>query len=816
MRGLRNALRSLARTPVFSITAVVILSLSVGATTAVFTLLYALVLRPLPIHDAHQLARVVTVDRRSSEGDLTWRMYRELAAHQRAFSVLIPSLDQAAFTLDSGQGMTRGAVAGAAGNLFDEFGATPALGRLLQPADVDMAVPTGAPVAVLGWSFWQAHYGGDTTVVGRTIKVDGVPLTIIGVAPKGFLGFTVSLEHDLIVPVGLLPSLMNSEASMVHGTARWVSTVGRLAPGITLTSAQAQIDALWPAILDAAAPAQYLSIQRDDYLQIKARVESGATGIERALRSRYTAALYVLLGITALVVMIAAANLCALVFARAEARRHEFAIRLALGSSRSRVIWETAFEGLLLGLAGALGGLAFAAAASQAIIQYLMRDYVVRTALDTRPDAVIIGVAIAASVTVATAISIAAASAVTRHHGLTPGSSRTVARSSRAGRVLVGAQIGASIVMLAHASLLVRSVSTVFAVDSGLAEDGVVVGSLSPIVDSYRRLDPAEYYPRALAQLRAVPGVSAVAFSTFKPGSGAIPTEPVGPAGSNRDASDLRVEWPQVSPGFFDTLGVRVRSGRDFTFADTTSSAKVVIVSAHLERLLFGEGQGLGRHIRLSLRPEWQDAEIVGVVNDARMFDVRGGNLAIAYTPALQSGAVANYKWLVARAPQSATRDLQAAFDALGAELLPRTQTLAYVRGRAMLRERLMAGLGGYFALLALLLVSAGVYGLLSYVLSLRRKEIGIRIALGADGAAMARSIVGEGLAVTAMGAGVGLVAALATVPLLRSVLVATSPYDPTAIGLGCLTLVSVTTLASLVPAMRASRVEPLTELRRD
>ena len=428
MRDLRFSLRSLTRTPVFTATAVVILALSVGAATAVFSLLYALVLRPLPIANPHELARVTTV-RRDSEADLTWRMYREFAANQRVFSVLIPSLDQAAFTLETERGVTRGAVAGAAGNLYQEFGATPALGRLIQPADVDLTVPSGAPVAVLGWTFWQTHYGGDPSVLGRSIKVDGMPLTIIGVAPRGFLGFSVALEHDLVIPIGLLPSIMNSEATMVHGTSRWVSTIGRLTPGMTLASAQAQIDAMWPAILEAAAPAQYLTTQREDYFQAKARVDSGATGIERGLRARYTTALYVLLSITALVVLIAAANLCALVFARAEARRHEFSVRLALGSARSRVISEAAAEGLWLGAAGAAGGLLFAALASQAIIEYLMRDYVVRTSLNTAPDPTIIGVALVTSIAIAVGVSITAVAGATRHPALTTGSARTVARS---------------------------------------------------------------------------------------------------------------------------------------------------------------------------------------------------------------------------------------------------------------------------------------------------------------------------------------------------------------------------------------------------
>lgn len=811
---MKHPLRSLLRTPLFTTTAVLILALSVGATTAVFTLVHALVLRPLPVPDPHELVRVTTINR-NGEADLTWRMFRELAANQRAFSVLIPSLDQAAMTLESDRGVVRGAVAGASGSFYAQLGASPALGRLLQPADDQMTVPTGAPVAVLGWTFWQRHFNGDPGVIGRTIKADGTPLTIVGVAPKDFLGFSISIEHDITVPIGLMPSLIASEATWVHGTNRWVSTIGRLAPGVSVESAREQITAMWPALLNAAAPAQFLTTQREDYYQIKVGVSSGATGIERALRNRYTSPLYALLGIAGLVLIIAAANLCSLVFARTESRRHELAVRLALGSGRARVIRELAGEGALLGGAGAIGGLIFAAFASRTIIEFLMRDYVVPTSLNTTPDATVVTVALVASVGVAVAATTAAATSAIRHGGLTNGSSRTVARSSRVGRLLVGAQIAASIVMLAHASLLARSVYTITAVESGLTGDTVIVGFPSPRLGAYRTLDANSYYQRALGAVMAVPGVTAAAFSTSKPEGGALPLEPVGRAGTARDANDFRAEVPQVSPGFFLTLGVPILRGRDFTYADTEKSARVAIISQSLERQLFGDGNGLGRHIRITLRPELQHAEVVGIVSDARMFDVRGNNREIVYLAAMQ-GLIAHYKWLVARGPGSAATGLQRTIESLGVEFLPRTQTLAYARGRTILQERLMAGLGGYFALLALILVAAGIYGLLSYVLSLRRKEIGIRMALGADARRMARSILGDGLLVTIGGIAVGLLGALASAPLLRSVLVRTSPFDPIAIAAACATLLIITTMASLAPAARAARVEPLAELRRD
>jgi hypothetical protein len=272
----------------------------------------------------------------------------------------------------------------------------------------------------------------------------------------------------------------------------------------------------------------------------------------------------------------------------------------------------------------------------------------------------------------------------------------------------------------------------------------------------------------------------------------------------------------QISPGFFTTMEMPIVRGRDFSFADTESAPKVAIISATLERRLFGEGRGLGERVRISRRPEWQDAEVVGVARDARLFDVRGGNQSIAFTPAIQSGGLAHFKFLVVRAPQQASLAIQQAIDGLGVEYITRFQTVDYARGRAILQERVMAALSAFFGALALLLVSVGVYGLLSYMLSLRRKEFGIRLALGAHPARIAAQVAGAVVLIMALGVLAGLGATALTTPLLRNVLVRTNPYDPIAIGGATLVLLAGGLLAAAAPALRAARVEPVAELRRD
>jgi putative ABC transport system permease protein len=329
----------------------------------------------------------------------------------------------------------------------------------------------------------------------------------------------------------------------------------------------------------------------------------------------------------------------------------------------------------------------------------------------------------------------------------------------------------------------------------------------------YRNLDRKAYYRDALAKVESVPGVRSAAFSQYRPQRGALALEPVGRAGSS-SGIDTPAETALISPRFFETVGISVLEGRDFTFSDDERSPRVAIISRHLAARVFGEGRGLGERLRVSNKPELQDAQVIGIVSDGRTFDLRGGNLSIVYLPSLQAGRLANFKFLVARAPASAARAIQDALESAGVETMRGMQTMAYWRGRTLLQERVMAAIGGYFGVLALVLVAVGVYGLSTYLLSLRRREIGIRMALGATGARIGRAILVDGVVTAAAGVAVGLLAALPLAGVLQRVLVAVTPNDPIAIVGACGVLLLVTILASLTPAVRASRVEPVEEIR--
>jgi ABC-type antimicrobial peptide transport system permease subunit len=313
-----------------------------------------------------------------------------------------------------------------------------------------------------------------------------------------------------------------------------------------------------------------------------------------------------------------------------------------------------------------------------------------------------------------------------------------------------------------------------------------------------------------------VPGVQAASFSQYRPARGAVTQDIAGRAATPIGAGDVGVETTTVSPGFFDTIGLALLQGRDFDFSDGARAGRVAIVSRHAAEQLFGPGRGLGERIRVSSSPELQDLRVVGIAADAPVFDVRRGNDAIVYLPALQRGTLAHYKFLVLRAPASVVPEVAKALASLGRETLEGVSTVDYIRGRTLMQERLLAAIGGYFGIVSLVLMAAGVHGLVSYVLSLRRREIAIRMALGADARRIGSSILFGSLHMAVIGLAAGLVAAIPTLRLIRSVLVATRPTDPVAIAGASLVLIVVVAVATLSPARRGALVEPLVELRRE
>jgi putative ABC transport system permease protein len=657
---------------------------------------------------------------------------------------------------------------------------------------------------VLGYRFWQRHYGGDTGAVGRTIRVEGVPFVIVGVAPPEFMGFGIVMQPDVTIPLTAVPLVNGRPIASITArpAAQWVRVIGRRKPGVTLEQARAHLTTLWPGIRAAAVPADYVGVQRDDFLSMGLSVASAANGSETPLRSRFTQPLWILMGIAGLILLIACVNLASLTLSRATARGHEIGVRLALGASRWRVARQLLTEGVLLSTLGGALGIMFAFWSCRAITALVFDDSTVTVAFDASPDLRVIAVSSVMAIVVGILFSLAPVWRVTQQlHPLQ--STRTASGTRRPGRMLVAAQVALSLILLTNATLLVRSLAAVRGIDSGLNRtDGVYVaypGAARP--GAYAGVDNDSYYPAVLERLNAVPGVQRASISLLKPGAGGGFSELVAPAGeSSVLPNGVESTGSPVSPGFFDAVGIAIVKGRDFGWTDSSRGRRVAVISQSLARRLFGEREAIGQHLRVGLQPERQDLEVVGVAADARLYNVKNPNVFAVYTPALQDPAV-NFKCFVVRGTDISYPALKRAVEALGRENVGEMVSLRYITDRALLQERMTAMLSGFFGVLALLLAGVGLFGLMSYTVARQRREIGIRIALGAEPRRVMADVVRDGLAVTLTGVAVGFALALASVQLVKSLLFGVTPHDPLTLVAAPVSLLVIAVVASLWPA---------------
>jgi len=814
-----HALRGFRKAPVFTAVAIVSLTLAIGANTAIFSLLNALVLRELPVRDPKSLVHVSSIAQNSTyEAGVTLPMYREFLRRQTTFSAVIGWLGNGVMNVEVEREHTRGAIWCVSGNFYSELGILPLHGRALTPDDVDTTTLQPAPVAVIGYTFWQRHYGGDPAAIGRTIQVEDEPFTIVGVAPKGFTGLGHAIEPDITVPLTAFPIISHVPAlSPTSGTTFWVRITGRLRPGVSISQARAAIEAMWPALKADVVPSPYVGAQRDQFLATRIFVASAATGSEQRLREKFTQPLVVLLGVAALVLLVACINLASLMFARIAGRRHEIGVRLALGAGRWRVARQMLVEGVLLSATGAVCGIWVAYVISHALMTRIFSDYLVPASLDVTPDHRLLvfsaALAIAAGILCSSAPAWGASRQGASH--LLQRNVRTIAGTGRTGHLLVGTQIALSLTLLTNAGLLVRTLQEIRAVDSGLRIDDVLVAYPTPRAGGYRNVDNDSYYPRVIERLRAVAGVSSAAISLFKPGVGVVTArERVSPASSPSGAVGTVSLFMPVSPGFFDTLGIELTHGRAFLWGDNSRGRRVAIISETLARQIVPAGDAIGQHIRVGVLPRRQDVEIIGVATDAHVIDAKDPNLSAVYVPALQEADRADWKCFVIRGKSASLAEINRTLDSFGYERINDLQTLAYVTDRAVLQERITAALAAFLGGFALLLGAIGLYGLMSYEITQRRREIGIRLALGAEPAGIRRAVLRDGLALTLAGVAVGFAGALGTTQLVKSLLFGVSAHDWITLVGAPVILIGVATVACLLPAQRASRVDPMIALR--
>ena len=586
---------------------------------------------------------------------------------------------------------------------------------------------------------------------------------------------------------------------------------------MTIEQARAQLSAVWPAVREAVLPPTYAGARRNDFLSIGLDVTSASKGNETSLRKRYVQPLIIMLGIASLVLLVACMNVASLLLSRASVRRHEIGVRLALGASRGRVARQLVTEGVLLSLAGAACGVVLSFWACAEITRIVFDEYLVPVVFDGRPDMKVVALTTIVAVVAGILCSALPAWRGTRGtatEALQTGG-RTFSVSGRAGRVLVGSQLALSLVLLTTAGVLVRSLSELRALNTGIERsDDVFVaypGAAHP--GAYDGIDNDTYYPQVLRRIEALPGVRRASVSLSKPGTGGSSREAVFRSDETQESADVAATRSMVAPGFFAAVGIPVVKGRDFEWRDNSQAPGVTILSQSLARRLFKNTDPLGQRVRVGLAPSRNNLEVVGVVADARLYDLRSADVFAAYTPALQDEN-ASYKCFVIRGDSLSHASLQDAVESLGRERIGNMVTLQYITERSLLLERLTALMSSAFGSLVLLLAGIGLFGLMSYAVAQRRREIGIRMALGADRRRVVRDVVRDGLTVTLAGLGVGVVAALATVRVVKTLLFGVTPQDPLTLAGAAASLILIAILACWVPASRAARVDPVIAFR--
>jgi putative ABC transport system permease protein len=815
IQDVRLAMRSFRKAPAFTMGAILTLMLAIGANTAIFSILNALVLRDLPVREPSSLISITRVTPATAYAGFSLPMFRAIAERQQSLSALIGWTSNSIINIEIDDVRTRGNVSAVTGEYFAELGIRPVIGRVLTDADVSAS----APIAVIGHAFWRRHFNRDPAAVGRTLRVEGTPFTIVGVAPAGFRGMGLTLEIDVAVPLTFVPIVLDVPSrAFLNGTVNSISLTGRLHPGVTIEQARAELTTLWPAIQTAVMPPDFAGTQRQRFLETTIQVREGTKGVEPGLRRQFTQPLVIVMAIALFVVLIACVNIASLMMSRASSRMHEMGVRIALGAGRWRLMRQVLVEGVMLSLIGALLGVLVAVWGSESLVAVILATYIVPPSFDVHPDLGVMAFTISLATLVGLLFSVAPAWRLGRASAVAAlqGSPRTATRTGRTGRTLVAVQVGLSLVLLINAGLLVRSLQKIRAVDSGMRTDNVFVVYPAARPGGYQGVDHDSYYPAVLQRLAAIAGVRDVGIALFKPAAGAGPApEPVSraAAGPGLSSEVPAVEAP-VSPGFFNALGLPVLSGRDFDWRDHSRSRRVAVISQSLADRVFGGGAAVGRRIRIGITPENQDVEVVGIVADARLHNLKDRNVAAVYVPALQTPDPAG-KCFVVRGQGVSTAAIRQAVESLGVELINSpVESLNFIVDRALLQERVVAAFAAFFGALALLMAGIGLYGLTSYHVSERRREIGIRMALGADAGRVMGRVVADAVQITVAGLLVGGAVGLATAQLLRTLLFGVTTYDAVTMITAPALLLITAIAACLGPAARAARVDPMLTLR--
>jgi predicted permease len=828
MHDVRLACRSLAATPVVSIVAALSLALGIGANTAIFSIINSLLLRALPVAEPQRLV-TMAAPRLNGPGLTsfwTYPIWEEIRGRSQLFDGAIASAT-VRFNLASG-GETQ-FVNGlwADGSFFETLGVPALVGRTFTRDDDRRGGGPDGAVAVLSYGFWQQRFGGAPDAIGRTLTLDAVPFTIVGVTPPPFFGIDVGRAFDVAVPLGTEPLIRGRESWLDARATYFLTIVMRLKPGQTVDAATAALRAVQPQIRQATLPDNLRGEFLERYLSQPFVLTPAATG-NSGLRARYERPLTVIMVVVFLVLLIACANIANLLLARATARRHELGVRLALGASRWRLVRQLLAESVLLAAAGTALGAVIASWCSRLLVRQLSTQ-ANPVFLDLSTDWHVLAFTIA--VAVATVLLFGVVPALRASAVMATDAMKTDTRQIAGGgrfnlsSSLVIAQVALSVVLVVAAGLFVRTFASLANVPLGFERERVLLVNVNARRASIDPADRLALYERMRNEVRAVAGVADAALSTVVPigDGGMVPLiEVSGAVSQPRNEFGGNSYANVTSPGWFVTFGTPIVAGRDFTDRDRQGAARVAIVNQALARTFLNGASPLGHTVTLLLgRPE-PAMEIVGVVADASYNSVRAPVPPTVYIPIAQFTAAGPAMLAAVNlsvrstsgSPVLLARSVAAAIGRVNPQLALTFRPLADQVNASIARERLVAILAGVFGALALLLAGLGIYGVTAYGVSRRRMEIGIRMALGAAPAGVVRLVLARVWLLVAIGIVAGAAVSLWLSTFVTPLLYRLEPRDPATLAGAAVTLAAVAALAGWLPARAASRVDPAVVLR--
>lgn len=826
IQDVKYALRFLRRSPAFTVVAVASLALGIGANSAVFTLINAVIVRELPVREPGALVLLEPARGADNVQPVFAHPYfRSLDSANTVLDGMFAVYRDGGVSIDRGNGpepLSNGAAL-VTGKYFPALGVRPAMGRLLGPDDD--RVRNGHPVAVLSYEYWRNAFGGDEGIVGRRVRVNGVPMTVVGVAPEGFFGVQAGEKSDVYLPLMMLSVAQRSDGGALDERGDWwLYVMGRLKPGVTRKQATAQLTMLFRRELLANPPVQRTNAKAMAALEKATVIVTEAGGGLASLRRRFARPLIVLGGMAAVVLLIACTNLASLLSARAAARRKEIAIRLSMGAGRNRLLRQLLTESLLLSTAGALIGIGLAYAGARGLLAVASRGRAPLW-LTLAPDWKVI--AFTGLVAVATAILFGIVPALQSTKlelapSLRGGASAGRGRGTiRLGKMLIATQVALSVLLVFGGSLFARSLQRLYATDVGFDRSNVVVFRMDPRRVGYKGAALASFYRRLAEHVRSVPGVKEVTLASQVPFTGAQSGFGGRVDGYTPPPDELAdITRVITDESYFRVMRIPLRSGRlpESSDAGGGGGPRFAVVNESFVRHYVPSNAPLGRRFYRGAE-DTVGTEIVGVVADVKLNSFRDETPPIAYwTFAADTSFRGPGQSLFARVDPSVP-GVVASVRSVFAGIDRRVEVLGVRRldeivDGSISNERLVASLSGFFGIFALVLAMIGLYGLMAYAVASRTRELGIRIALGAESRRVAGSVMREAMALVVVGLIIGIPAALGVSRVGRALLYGMTPDDVPTMVITATLLAAVACGAAAIPAWRAARIDPAGMLR--